>query len=85
METKHYTYILECADGTLYCGYTTNPKEREKAHNLGTGAKYTRCRLPVKMVHIECFDTKSEALKRECAIKKLSREKKIELINNKTP
>ena len=84
METKHYTYILRCADGTLYCGYTTNPKEREKTHNMGTGAKYTRSRLPVKMVHIECFDTKSEALKRECAIKKLSREKKMKLINQKT-
>ncbi len=79
---KHYAYILECADGTLYCGYTTNPKEREKTHNLGTGAKYTRCRLPVKMVHVECFDTKSEALKRECSIKKLTREQKLRLINN---
>ena len=85
MSEKYYTYILECADGTLYCGYTTNPIEREKTHNLGTGAKYTRCRLPVKMVHIECFDTKSQALKRECAIKKLKRDKKLELINQKTP
>ena len=80
MEQKHYTYILECADCTFYCGYTTNPKEREKTHNTGTGAKYTRCRLPVKMVHIECFDTKSEALKRECAIKKLTREQKLKLV-----
>lgn len=82
MSEKHYTYILKCADGTLYCGYTTNPAKREKVHNLGFGAKYTRCRLPVKMVHIECFDSKSEALKRECAIKKLTREQKIRLINS---
>ena len=82
MEQKYYTYILMCSDDTLYCGYTTNPREREATHNSGTGAKYTRCRLPVKMVYCECSDTKSEAMKRECAIKKLTRTKKMELINS---
>ncbi len=82
MEQKYYTYILQCSDNTLYCGYTTNPTEREKTHNSGTGAKYTRCRLPVKMVYCECSDTKSQALKRECAIKKLTRTKKLELIQS---
>ncbi|MBQ7901984.1 MAG: GIY-YIG nuclease family protein [Clostridia bacterium] len=82
MADKHYTYLLLCSDNTLYCGYTTNPKEREKTHNSGTGAKYTRCRLPVKMVYCECSDTRSEAMKRECAIKKLSRNKKLELIQS---
>lgn len=84
MEQKYYTYILQCSDGTLYCGYTTHPKEREATHNSGTGAKYTRCRLPVKMVYCECSDTKSEALKRECAIKKLTRDKKLALIQSDT-
>ena len=84
MEQKHYTYMLLCSDNTLYCGYTTKPREREQTHNSGTGAKYTRCRLPVKMVYCECSDTKSEALKRECAIKKLTRDKKLALIQSDT-
>ena len=77
---KYYAYILECADGTYYCGYTNDIKAREKTHNDGAGAKYTRGRLPVKMVYYECFETKSEALKRECALKKLTRKQKSELI-----
>ncbi len=76
----YYTYILQCADNTLYCGYTTDLEEREKTHNSGKGAKYTKPRLPVKIVYSESFATKSEALKREAAIKKLSRENKLKLI-----
>ena len=76
----HYIYFMKCCDNSLYCGYTTDPKRREAEHNSGKGAKYTRSRLPVTLVYTEEFDTKEEALKRECAIKKLSREKKLLLI-----
>ena len=76
----YYTYILRCSDGTLYCGYSTNPEKRAEVHNSGKGAKYTRSRLPVEVVYTEAFDTKSEALCRECAIKKLTRTEKLKLI-----
>lgn len=76
----HYVYLLECRDGTLYCGYTNNLEARLKTHNEGKGAKYTKCRLPVKMIYSECFESKSEALKRECEIKKLSRAEKLKII-----
>ena len=78
----YYTYLAECADRTLYCGYTDDVKNREKVHNSGKGAKYTRSRLPVKIVYYEEFETKSEALKREHAIKKLTRGQKEKLIKN---
>ena len=58
MKTKHYIYILECSDKTLYTGYTNNLENRLKAHNEGKGAKYTKSRLPVKMVYYEAFDDK---------------------------
>ena len=74
-----YTYILECSDRTLYCGYTTNIEKRVEIHNQGKGAKYTKSRLPVRLVYFEEFETKSMALKRECAIKKLKREEKLKL------
>lgn len=77
---SNYTYMLLCCDNTLYTGWTNNLESRVLAHNLGTGAKYTKMRLPVKLVYSEIFETKSEALKRECEIKKLSRKKKLELI-----
>lgn len=75
-----YTYIVECSDQTLYCGYTTDLKRRIKEHNAGIGAKYTKPRLPVKLVYFEEFPTKSLAMKRECAIKKLKREEKLKLL-----
>lgn len=77
---KHFVYILLCADGTLYTGWTTDLENRIKAHNNGNGAKYTRSRTPVKLMHFEQYETKSEALKRECAIKKLSKSEKLKLI-----
>ena len=77
---KYYTYILECADSTLYTGYTTNIEKRLITHNSGKGAKYTRGRLPVRLLYFEEFDTKSEALKREIYIKKLSKNNKLKLI-----
>ena len=73
----YYTYIAKCADNSLYCGYTDNIENRERMHNLGKGAKYTRSRLPLKIVYYEEFETKSEALKREYAIKKLTRRKNL--------
>lgn len=78
-----YTYILECKDGTFYCGYTNNIDERVKTHNEGKGAKYTKSRLPVKLIYFEEFRTKSEAMKREAAIKKLTREEKMILAGRK--
>ena len=77
---RAFVYILECGDGSLYTGWTTNVEERVKMHNSGSGAKYTRSRLPVKLVYFEEVDGRSAALKRETAIKKLSRDKKILLI-----
>lgn len=74
------TYILKCADNTLYTGWTTDLKARLRAHNQGKGAKYTRSRLPVTLVYQESFETRQEAMRREAAIKKLSRSQKERLI-----
>lgn len=79
---KLHTYILSCADNTLYCGSTNDLQKRLHAHNnLKSGAKYTRARRPVTLVYSEEFDTLSEAKKREHEIKKLSRTQKLQLIN----
>ena len=77
---EYYAYMLRCSDGTIYSGYTTDPCRRAAIHNLGKGAKYTRSRLPVALVYQERFATKSEALKREAALKKLGHTEKIALI-----
>lgn len=79
----HFVYIVECADGSYYTGYTTDIERRLNEHNYSftRGAKYTRSRRPVKLIHSEKYPTLSEALKREHAIKKLSREKKQIIIN----
>lgn len=76
----NYTYILRCQDGTLYCGWTNHLEERVKAHNQGKGARYTRSRRPVELVYYEEFSTKQEAMRREYAIKQLSRGEKLRLI-----
>lgn len=76
----HYVYILCCGDGSLYTGWTTNLKRRVTAHQTGKGAKYTRSHGPVELVYSEVLETKSDALKREAAIKKLPRTRKIELM-----
>lgn len=82
----YYIYILECADNTLYTGYTNDLDNRLKAHNAGKGAKYTKSRLPVKLVYSETFDDKKEAMSREWFIKhRLTREEKIELIKKGKP
>lgn len=83
MKDTAYTYIVECADGTLYTGWTNQLEERIKCHNEGKGAKYTRARLPVRLVYYEVFATKQEAMKREYAIKQLSREDKLRLIKDR--
>lgn len=77
---KYYTYMLRCADGTLYSGYTTDLYRRTALHNSGKGAKYTRSRRPVELVFMEEQPTKSEALRQEAALKKLTRTQKLRLI-----
>ena len=76
----NYVYILRCVDDSLYCGWTTNPEVRLKAHNSGRGAKYTRSRLPVEMVYLEEYEEKKDALSREWHIKQMSRDEKLKLI-----
>lgn len=78
---KNYTYILRCADGTFYTGWTNDLAHRLQTHNAGCGGKYTRSRLPVELVYYEIFETRSEAMKREAAIKRLSRKEKNILVN----
>lgn len=78
----NYTYILRCADGTLYTGWTTDPPRRTAAHNAGKGARYTRSRLPVELVYREVHATKEDAMRREWQIKQLSREEKLALITS---
>ncbi len=77
----NFVYILKCNDDTLYTGWTNNLEKRIKAHNESKGAKYTKYRTPVELVYYEVFETKSEALKREYEIKKLTRQQKLDLIN----
>ena len=76
----NYTYLLECADHTLYCGWTNDLEKRVKAHNSGLGAKYTKPRRPVTLVYYEEFETKEEAMRREAAIKRLTRYEKMQLV-----
>ena len=81
MNKNYYVYIVQCADGSLYTGYTVELERRINEHNYGSrSAKYTRSRRPVKLVYHEIYDNVSTALKREYQIKKLSRNKKLELI-----
>lgn len=82
MESRsmNYTYIVQCSDGTLYTGWTNDLTRRMQAHNQGKGAKYTKARRPVTLIYYEAFETKEEAMKREYAIKRLSRREKEELI-----
>jgi putative endonuclease len=75
-----YCYILECADGTYYTGWTTDPDRRVKQHNKGIGAKYTSMRRPVKLVYLEQLSNRADAMKRELAIKKMRRVQKSKLV-----
>lgn len=74
-----FVYILRCSDNTLYTGWAVDVAARVKAHNAGRGAKYTRTRLPVKLVHSEELPTRAEAMKRERQIKRYPRARKLEL------
>lgn len=76
----HCVYVVECSDGTYYTGYTTDVERRVAEHNDGTGAKYTRGRRPVELVHVETYDSQSAALQREHAIKQLRRGGKERLV-----
>lgn len=80
-----FVYMLRCADETLYTGWTDDVPARVAAHNAGRGAKYTRSRRPVKLVYQESLPTKSDALRREWAIKQLTRRQKEALIQASTP
>ena len=87
MGTKAYMYVLECADGSLYTGYTTDVKKRLYTHNTGKGAKYTRARLPVKLLYQEAYPDKPSAMSAEALFKKKSRQAKLNYIkkNRRTP
>lgn len=86
METKdkHIFYVLECADKSLYAGYTTDLERRVSQHNAGKGAKYTRTRIPVRCVYYETFKTKTEAMQKEYAFKQLKRKEKLKIIGSET-
>lgn len=79
-DKTNYAYILRCADFSLYSGWTNDLAKRLAAHNSGTASKYTRTRLPAELVYFEEFETKSEAMRREAAFKKMSRKEKLSLI-----
>jgi putative endonuclease len=80
----YYTYVIECSDKSLYTGYTTNIEERLRKHNgiIPGGAKYTTSRRPVRLVFVQEYASKSEAMQSEAFIKSLSRKAKLELINS---
>lgn len=75
-----YVYIAQCRDGSLYTGFALDAERRILRHNAGRGSKYTRSRLPVVLKYTEAYETKHDAMKREAEIKKLTREKKLQLI-----
>ena len=81
MDKGWYLYILRCGDGTLYTGITTDVEARLEMHRSGKGAKYTRGRGPLELVYREECENHSQALKRELAVKAMSREEKQSLIN----
>ncbi|MGE5375123.1 MAG: GIY-YIG nuclease family protein [Bacteroidota bacterium] len=80
MPAPCYCYIVECADGTYYTGWAVDPERRVAVHNKGRGARYTRMRLPVKLVYVEPQPDRTTAMKREIAIKRMNRARKAKLI-----
>jgi putative endonuclease len=80
-----YCYIVECADGTFYTGWTTNPERRVREHNAGRGAQYTRARRPVRLAYLEALPDRSTAMRRERALKALPRAGKLALIGGGPP
>lgn len=79
---KYYVYMLLCHDQTFYTGTSNNVEKRVATHNAGKGAKYTKTRRPVRLMYTEELENKSQALKREIAIKKLSRPQKVTLLKS---
>lgn len=79
---SYYFYFARCSDDSLYAGYCKDVHAREEKHNTGKGAKYTRSRLPIKIIYTEEFDTQRAAMQREIEVKKWNREKKLTLIQN---
>lgn len=79
----NYVYMLRCRDDSLYCGWTTDLESRIIQHNSGKGAKYTRSRLPVKLVYFEMYEDRHEALSREWHLKHMNREEKLKLIGSR--
>lgn len=84
MEGGAFVYMLLCADGTLYTGWTNDMEKRLAEHRAGKGAKYTRSRLPVRLVYLEQLETKREAMRREYAIKHMRRKEKLALLASET-
>lgn len=82
MDKKYYTYIILTEKNTFYCGYTDDIQKRFQAHLEGRGAKYTRANKPVKLVYQKEFDTKSDAMKEEARIKKLTHKEKLDILTN---
>ncbi len=80
----NYTYILECADGSYYTGWTNDPARRLRAHNEGRGARYTRSRRPVRFVYLEAYEDRIDAMRREFAIKQLTRAEKEQLVQGES-
>ena len=78
----HYVYVVECADGTYYTGYTTDVDRRVAEHDAGEGAKYTRGRTPVELRHVETYESKSAAMSREYELKRLSRAEKEAVVGD---
>jgi putative endonuclease len=80
--SPYYVYVLHCNDDTFYTGYTTDVERRVSEHDAGDGAKYTRGRTPVELVHVESFDSQSAAMSREYEIKQYSRAEKERLVES---
>jgi putative endonuclease len=82
---KYFTYIARCNDNSLYTGSCKNLENREQKHNKGQGARYTRARLPIKIVYFEEFDTLTDAMKREYQIKRWTKTEKENLVKSSCP
>ncbi|MEF8829186.1 MAG: GIY-YIG nuclease family protein [Haloarcula sp.] len=80
--SPYHVYVLRCSDNTFYTGYTTDVERRVREHDAGDGAKYTRGRTPVELVHVESFDSQSEAMSREYDIKQYTRAEKERLVES---
>jgi len=80
--SNYYAYLARCSDQSLYAGYTNDIANREAVHNEGKGSKYTRARLPIQIVYFEEFKNRSEAMKQECAFKRLTKIQKEKLVKN---